>query len=71
MRFVFHNDTGRIVKIHPATESHGIKCDMGDIKPLEARFFYLPDKTYPFIKMWDYGEEIGLSILVSPQKDDE
>lgn len=67
---VYYNDTGRIISIHPATESHGVKCDMSAIRPLEERIFYLPANTYPWIKMWDYGEKNGLSILVSAQKDE-
>lgn len=41
------------------------------IKPKEQRLFILPENTYPWVKMWDYGEEIGLHILVSPLKDSE
>lgn len=40
------------------------------IKPLEVRTFLLPSGTYPWVKMWDYGER-GLSILVSAQMDEE
>lgn len=68
MKFIFFNDTGREVGIHPATKEHGTVCDMSTIRPLEERIFILPKSTYPWVKMWDYGEEIGLSILVSPQK---
>ncbi len=71
MKFVYFNDTGREVSIHPATKIHGTKCDMTTIKPLEERTFHLPKNTYPWVKMWDYGEERGLSILVSPTKDEE
>jgi len=70
MKFKFYNDTGKEVSIHPATEI-GIKCDMSVIKPLEERSFFLPEKTYPWVKMWDYGEKKGLSILVSAQSDNE
>lgn len=70
MKFVYFNDTRRNVSIHPATESHGTKCDTNTIKPLEQRTFYLPENTYPLVKMWDYGTERGLSILVSPQTDE-
>jgi len=70
MKFKFFNDTGRSVSIHPGTEVSGIKCDLNVISPLEERIFYLPPKTYPWVKMWDYGEKRGLSILVSAQKDD-
>jgi len=65
--FIFFNDTGRTVGIHPATIAHGCEVDMSPIKPLEERVFHLPDNKYPWVKMWDYGEEIGLKILVSPR----
>ncbi len=71
MKFVYFNDTGREVGIHPATKEHGVKCDMSTIYPLEERTFILPEKTYPWVKMWDYGNERGLSILVSPHKEIE
>lgn len=71
MKFKFFNDTGREVNVHPATQMHGCQCDMSKIKPLETRTFILPDGTYPWVKMWDYGEKVGLSILVSPQIDNE
>lgn len=67
LRFVNYNDTGREISIHSVTESHGTKCDMSIILPLEERTFILPENTYPWVKMWDYGEERGLSILVSPK----
>ena len=69
LKFVYYNDTGREVSIHPATEIHGTKCDMSPIKPLEMRTFNLPENTYPWVKMWDYGEKHGLSILVSPERE--
>ncbi|WP_394234189.1 DnaA N-terminal domain-containing protein [Niallia oryzisoli] len=69
VKFVFFNDTGRKVGIHQATAEHGTKCDMTAIKPLEERIFVLPEGTYPWVKMWDYGEEKGLSLLVSPKQD--
>lgn len=68
IKFVYFNDTGREVGIHSATEIHGTTGDMSTIQPLEERIFYLPPNTYPWVKMWDYGEERGLSILVSPRK---
>ncbi|QUG43055.1 hypothetical protein KD050_07400 [Psychrobacillus sp. INOP01] len=71
MKFIYFNDTGREVSIHPATKEHGTKCEMTIIYPSEERTFYLPENTYPWVKMWDYGERQGLSILVSPQKDRE
>ncbi|HZH61966.1 MAG TPA: hypothetical protein VEY70_20840 [Metabacillus sp.] len=71
MKFIFYNDTGREVIIHPATEIQGTKCDMSVIKPLEERTFYLPENTYPSVKMWDYGERNGLSIFVLPQQDSD
>ncbi|MFD1447947.1 hypothetical protein [Oceanobacillus profundus] len=71
MKFIYCNDTGREVSIHPATESHGVECDMATIKPLEERTFHLPENTYPWVKMWDYGEKHGLSLLVSAPKDED
>lgn len=56
--------------IHPATETHGTDCDMSTIQPLTERVFYFPPDTYPWAKMWDYGEGHGLSILVSPRKNE-
>jgi hypothetical protein len=70
MKFIYFNDTGREVSIHPSTTQHGVKCDMNTIKPLEERTFILPEDSYPWVKMWDLGEKRGLSILVSAQKDD-
>ena len=72
MKFEYFNDTGREIGIHPATREHGTECDMSPIKHLEIRTFYLPDGTYPWVKMWDYGEERGgLCILVSPREENE
>jgi hypothetical protein len=67
-KFVYFNDTKRIVSIHPATRTHGTDCDMSGIEPLEQRVFTLPEGTYPFVKMWDYGNS-GLQILVSPHSE--
>ena len=69
MKFEFVNDTGRKVGIHPATLENGVKVNTTPIEPLEIREFILPDGTYPWMKLWDYGER-GLSILISPQKDE-
>ena len=69
MKFVYFNDTGRIVSIHPATFVHGCQGSREPIAPLEQRVFILPDGTYPWVKMWDYGPELGLKILVSPTVD--
>ena len=68
MKFIYFNDTGRRVTIHPATFKHGCVGSTEPIKPLEQRVFELPDGTFPWVKMWDYGEG-GLRILVSPKKD--
>jgi hypothetical protein len=68
MKLKYFNDTGREISIHPGTLTSGTKCDTDIIKPLEEREFFLPEDTYPWIKMWDYGKEKGLSILVSPIK---
>jgi hypothetical protein len=70
MKFIYFNDTGRIVSIHPATFLHGCIGSSEPIKHLEQRVFELPEGTFPWVKMWDYGE-IGLSILISPMKEVE
>jgi hypothetical protein len=70
MKFIYFNDTGRKVSIHPATFSHGCTGSSEPIKHLEQRVFELPEGTFPWVKMWDYGE-IGLSLLVSPMKEVE
>lgn len=67
-KFVYFNDTKRIVSIHPATRTHGTDCDMSGIQPLEQRVFTLPEGTYAWVKMWDYGNS-GLQILVSPHSE--
>lgn len=71
MKFKFYNDTGRRISIHPATQASGVEWEDGDIQPLEVRTFRLPPGTYPWVKMWDYGEERGLSLLVSAERDSE
>ncbi|MFS0882215.1 hypothetical protein [Metabacillus niabensis] len=65
MQFIFFNDTTRLVRIHPATTTHGCKVDKKPIKHLEERLFELPEGSFPWLKMWDDGE-MGLTILVSP-----
>ena len=71
MKFQYFNDTGRIVSIHPATFSNGCTSDMETIPPLKICTFQLPKGTYPWVKMWDYGEKNGLQIFVSPKKEEE
>lgn len=65
MKFVYYNDTKRNVLIHPATIIQGCKVDLSEIKPYEERVFILPEGTFPWVKMWDYGD-LGLSIFVVP-----
>ncbi|RID85317.1 hypothetical protein D1953_10870 [Peribacillus asahii] len=69
MKFQYYNDTKRDISIHPGTTLHGCECDTSPIQHGEVRTFILPPGTFPFVKMWDYGEENGLSILVSPIKE--
>jgi len=69
VKFIYFNDTGRTVFIHPATFISGCKSKESPIQSLEERTFILPDNTYPWVKMWDYGNEKGLQILVSPCED--
>jgi hypothetical protein len=47
MKFKYFNDTGREVRIHPATFIHGCSGSDEPIKPLEERLFLLPEGTYP------------------------
>ncbi|WP_227939996.1 hypothetical protein [Alkalihalobacillus deserti] len=47
MKFIYFNDTGRKVNIHPATFSHGCTGSSEPIKPLEQRVFELPEGTFP------------------------
>ena len=70
IRFDYFNDTKRNVHIHSASVFHGceIKDDKTDILPEEIATFYLPPNTYPWVKMWDYGQEKGLWLFVSPTK---
>jgi hypothetical protein len=69
MKFVYFNDTGKAVDIHPDTKVHGTKCQMKTILPSEERTFYLPENTYPWVKMHSYEEDERLCILVSPERD--
>ena len=71
MKFIYFNDTGRLVTIHPATFLYGCIGVETPINPGEQRLFTLPKNTYPWVKMSDYGKEIGLQILVSPISDVE
>lgn len=63
MKFVYFNDTGKVVRIHPATFAHGCEGSSEPIQPLEEREFTLPEGTYPWFKQWR-----DFTILVSPQK---
>lgn len=70
MKFVFFNDTGRIVDLHPALAlNNDIECDPSEIKPLEERIFIMPDGTYPWVKLWDYGS--CLQLLIQPRKEED
>ena len=64
-RLDYFNDTNNVIRIHPATLIHGceIKDDKTEIQPLEIVTFYLPEGTYPWVKVWSHG-----TILVSPQR---
>ncbi|WP_375199565.1 hypothetical protein [Bacillus sp. RS11] len=69
VKFKYCNDTNREISIHPGTFIHGcIAEDKSPIKPQEVRLFILPQDTYPWLKMWDYGDK-GLQILISPCTD--
>lgn len=71
MKFSYYNDTGREVGIHTATVEHGVSFEgSGVIKHGEIKVFTLPEGTYPWIKMWEYGGRSGLQILVTAEKED-
>lgn len=71
-KFVYFNDTERTVHIHPATVIHGctVEGDIQHIEHGELATFYLPENTYAWAKMWDYGK-MGLYLLVSPTEYEE
>jgi len=71
VKFKFYNDTGRIVSIHPATFSYGCSADDAPIEAGEERLFHLPANTFQSAKMWDYGEDRGLQIFVSPETESD
>jgi hypothetical protein len=60
---IFYNDTNKAYNIHPATEIHGIECDMSPIPPRAARKFKVPKGVSPFVKVWEYDD--SNTILVS------
>jgi hypothetical protein len=70
MNLIFFNDTRRLVRIHPATITHGCKVSKEPILHLDQRLFELPEGSFPWIKLWDDGS-LGLTILVSPMKESE
>jgi len=63
------NLTSRRISIHPATFLHGCHGMDMPIASKEDAIFLLPEGTFPWVKMWDYGEKHGLQILVSPQRE--
>ena len=69
MKIVYFNDTGKEIKIHPGTLSHGTQTSTEPIKPLEERVFELPEGTYPWIMMCEHDGQ--LSIFVSGKRCDE
>ncbi len=57
---------------HPACFTHGCFAENeSPIQHLEERTFMLPTGTYPSVKLWDYGEERGLQIPITPCKEDD
>lgn len=68
MKITVYNDTKRTMHVHPATFFHGCKGESAPIEHVEEREFTLPANTEPWVKMWDYGPEKGLQILVSPNE---
>ncbi|MFP7487290.1 hypothetical protein SFC65_24355 [Priestia filamentosa] len=69
---IYHNHTNRNVTIHTATFEHGCTADKNGIAANETCAFTLPNGTFPWVKMWDYGiddgVDRGLMVLVSPTK---
>lgn len=56
MKFEFFNDTGKEMRIHPATKIHGIEYEGKDsILPLTIKVFRLPENTTPLVKLWERG----------------
>lgn len=66
MRFDFFNDTGREVRIHPATFDSGCEVNAEKIQPLETRTFSLPAGTFPSMKLWDHGDFLMIFVWSSP-----
>lgn len=64
MKFVFFNDTGKEISIHPGSVAHN--CENNRIQHLQKAIFEVPEGCTPFVKMWDYSDYgMGLSLLVS------
>ena len=68
MKITIYNDTKRTMSVHPATFSHGCEGESTPIEQAKERVFTLPENTEPWVKLWDYGPEKGLQILVSPNE---
>lgn len=68
MKITIYNDTKRTMSVHPATFSHGCKGESTPIVQAHERELTLPENTEPWVKVWDYGPEKGLQILVSPNE---
>lgn len=63
-KFIYFNNTDKLVSIHPATLKHGCEVDLEAIKPGEHRLFLLPEGAYPWLRMFEYSTHF--EILVSP-----
>ena len=57
MKFKYFTVTKGGILIHPATYENSCKSDKEVIRPLEICTFHLPEGTYCWIKMWDYGDK--------------
>lgn len=68
MKIRYMNDTNRSMHIHPATEMHGVVCDMSSIAPHEMRYFDIPDGSSPFLKLWDYTDHLVLLVSFSEEE---
>lgn len=68
MKLSYLNDTNRPIRLHVATEIHGVQTDMSPIEPQEIRYFMLPDGVSPFLKLWDYGEYLVLLVSYTTEE---
>jgi hypothetical protein len=67
-KYLFFNDTGKIISIHPETQESGIIVEKNNknyenvIYPLELVVFTAPEGKIPIMKLWDYGFEFQVFV---------